>query len=168
MRPVLVFLGLALVVAQPAGAIDLATNALVDIIAGITVTQTTTLNFGVLVLNNGTVVVSAVDGSYVDGSSIVADATNISQGVFTVDSTAGVDITVNCSAGSLPAGLILGAFTADWADAGAEAPVPAPHTTATVSEVLEIGASLAVDRTTAAPTGGTPASLPYTVSVTFQ
>lgn len=168
MRPLLVFLGLALVFVLPAGAVDLATNGLVDIITGITITQTTTLNFGVLVLNNGTVTIAAADGSYVDGSSLVYDATNISQGVFNVDSNVGVDINVNCTVGVMPTGLLLGSFTADWADAGAEAPVPVPRTMAAITEVLEIGASLAVDRTTASPTGGTPANLPYTVSVTFQ
>ena len=168
MRTVLASLCLALIVALPAGAVDLATNALVDIITGITITQITTLNFGVLVLNNGTVTVAAADGSFVDGSNIVADATDISQGVFSVESNPGVDLTVNCSAGTMPAGVLLGSFTADWADAGAEAPVPVPHTTAAASEVLEIGASVAIDRTTAIPTGGTPATLPYTVSVTFQ
>jgi hypothetical protein len=168
MRPLLVFLGLALVFALPAGAVDLATNGLVDIISGITITQTTTLNFGVLVLNNGTVTISAADGSYIDGSSLVYDNTNISQGVFNVDSNTGVDLTVTCTVGPMPAGLLLGSFTADWANAGAEAPVPTPRTLAAMTEVLEIGASLAIDRTTASPTGGTPVSLPYTVSVTFQ
>jgi len=168
MRAFLVFLCLGLVFALPASAVDLVTNGVVDIIEGVTLGQTTSLNFGVLVLNNGTVTISAEDGSYVDGSSLVYDATNISQGVFTVDSNTGVDITVTCTAGAMPGGLLLGSFTADWADAGAEAPVPVPRTMAGNSEVLEIGASLAVDRTVAVPTGGTPANLPYTVSVTFQ
>ena len=168
MRAFLVFLCLGLVFALPASAVDLVTAGVVDIIEGVTLGQTTSLNFGVLVLNNGTVTISAADGSYVDGSSLVYDATNISQGIFTVDSNVGVDITVNCAAGVQPAGLLLGTFTADWANAGAEVPVPAPRTMAAISEVLEIGASLAVDRTVAVPTGGTPATLPYTVSVTFQ
>ena len=44
-----------LALAGSAGAVDLSTNAQVDIIEGITITQTQALNFGVLVLNNGTV-----------------------------------------------------------------------------------------------------------------
>lgn len=168
MRTSLVFLCLALVFALPAGAIDLVTNGLVDIIDGITISQTTGLNFGVLVLNNGTVTISAVDGSYVDGSSLVFDNTNISQGVFNVDCNVGVDLSVTCTAGTMPTGVLLGSFTADWADLGAEAPVPVLRTMAAVTEVLEIGAGVAIDRTTAVPTGGTPAALPYTVSVTFQ
>jgi hypothetical protein len=34
--------------------------------------------------------------------------------------------------------------------------------------IFLIGATLTVDRTTVALTGGTPANLPYTVSVTYQ
>lgn len=168
MRTLLALLALGLAIAPAAGAVDLATNGVVDIIVGITVTQTTSLNFGVMVLNNGTVTVAAADGSYTDGSNLVADPTNISQGIFTVEGNAGSDITVTCSAGTQPAGLMLGSFTADWADAGAEGAVPVARTLAAGTEVLEIGASLAVDRTMAVPTGGTPAQLPYTVSVTFQ
>jgi len=168
MRRILAVTCLALAIALPASAIDLATNAVVDIIQGIALTQNTGLNFGVLVLNNGTVIVAAADGSYTDNSHLVSDATNISQGIFNVASVAGVDVTVNCTAGAPPPGLLLGSFTADWADQGAEGAVPQPRTLAADSEVLEIGASLAIDRTVATPTGGTPAQIPYTVSVTFQ
>ncbi len=159
---------LALILALPAAAIDLPTNATVEIIEGITLTQTTGLDFGVLVLNNGTVTISAVDGAYTDADNLVADDTNISQGVFSVTSVAGVDVTVDCTAGAPPAGLLLDSFTADWADVGADAPVPHLRTMAADTEVLEIGASLTVDRTVATPTGGTPVQLPYTVAVTFQ
>lgn len=168
MRSTIVFLCLGLVVALPATATDLSTVGLVDIVEGITLNEINALNFGVLVLNTGTVTIAAADGSYIDGANLVFDNTNLSQGVFSVDSNAGVGITVNCLAGVLPSGLILGAFTADWADAGAEVAMPAPRTMAAATELLEIGASLAIDRTTAVPTGGTPANLPYTVSVTFQ
>ena len=65
-----------------AGAVDLVTSATVDIVEGITVAQTQALNFGVLVLNNGTVIVSAEDGSTTDASFLISDATNIAQGVF--------------------------------------------------------------------------------------
>ena len=120
MRTFLAFLCLGLVFALPAAAVDLVTNGVVDIIEGITLTQTTSLNFGVIVLNNGVLVVSAADGTYTDASNLVYDNTNISQAILQVDSNSGVDITVNCTAGAMPAGLLLGSFTADWADAGAE------------------------------------------------
>ncbi|HOX24641.1 MAG TPA: hypothetical protein PLL30_02630 [Candidatus Krumholzibacteria bacterium] len=168
MRAIVAFLACVFAVALPASAVDLATNAVVDIVLGITITQTTSLNFGVLVLDNGVVTVSPVDGTYTDADNLIFDATDINQGVFDVATNPGVDITVICTAGALPPGLIMGSFTADWANGGAPGPVPRPRTTAAATEVLEIGASLAIDRTVATPTGGTPALLPYTVSVTFQ
>lgn len=155
-------------IAGSAGAVDLVTNAQVDIIEGITITQTAALNFGVLVLNNGTVVVSAVDGSTTDANNLISDATNIAQGVFDVTSTSGSDISVTCTAGAQPAGITLDSFTADWVGAGAEAAVPVIRTLAAATEEVEIGASITIDRTTAQATSGTPVNLPYTVSVTFQ
>jgi hypothetical protein len=157
-----------LALAGSAGAVDLSTNAQVDIIEGITIAQTQALNFGVLVLNNGTVVVSAEDGSTTDASFLISDATNIAQGVFDVTSTVGSGLSVTCTAGTQPSGITLDTFTADWVDAGAEGAVPQTRTLAAATEQLEIGASITIDRTQATATSGTPANLPYTVSVTFQ
>jgi len=157
-----------LALAGSAGAVDLVTNAQVDIITGITIAQTQALNFGVLVLNNGTVIVSAEDGTTTDATNLISDDTDIAQGVFNVTSTIGADLTVTCTAGVQPAGVTLDAFTADWANAGSEGAVPQLRTLAATTEVLEIGASITIDRTQAVPTEGTPVNLPYTVSVTFQ
>lgn len=151
--------------AGSAGAIDLATNALVDIVEGISVAQTQALNFGVLVLNNGTVVVAAADGTYTDAAFLVSDATNIAQGTFDVTSTVGSDLSVTCAAGTQPTGITLDAFTASW-DGGVEAAVPVGSTMAATTEEVEIGASITIDRTQASV--GTAVNLPYTVSVTFQ
>jgi hypothetical protein len=149
-----------------AGAVDLVTSATVDIIDGITVAQTQALNFGVLVLNNGTVIVSAEDGSTTDASFLISDATNIAQGTFDVTSTVGSTLSVNCTAGSQPTGITLDAFTADWAGADSEGVVPQTRTLVAATEELEIGASITIDRTQVST--GTAISLPYTVSVTFQ
>ena len=154
--------------ASSAGAVDLVTNAQVDIVEGITIAQTAALNFGVLVLNNGTVIVSAEDGTTTDTDNLISDATNIAQGVFDITSTVGADLTVTCAGGTQPAGITLDAFTADWAGAGAEGAVPQTRTLAATTEELEVGASITIDRTTAVATSGTPVDLPYTVSVTFQ
>ena len=156
MRKVLAVLLLGLILTLPASAIDLLTNGVVDIISGITITQTSALNFGVVVLNNGTLTVAAADGSTTDPAHLVYDATNISQGIFQIECHAGVDLTATCTVGAIPAGLTLDAFTVDWADLGAD------------SEVLEVGADLTVDRTVTATTNGTPADLPYTLVVTYQ
>jgi hypothetical protein len=168
MRTTSLCLVLLLTLATAAGAIDLATNALVEIVEGVAIAQTTALNFGVLARNNGTVTVAAADGAVTDAQNLVVDATSISQGVFMINSQAGADLAVNCTVGAMPAGITLAAFTADWADAGAEGPVPVNRTLAADDENLEVGATITVDRTTVALTGGVPANLPYTVSVTYQ
>lgn len=153
--------------ASSAGAVDLVTNAQVDIVEGITIAQTGAMNFGVLVLNNGTVVVAAADGSTTDTDNLISDATNIAQGIFDITSTEGADLTVSCAGGTQPNGITLDTFTASWA-AQAESGVPVTRTLAATTEELEVGASITIDRTTAVATSGTPVDLPYTVSVTFQ
>jgi hypothetical protein len=155
--------------AGSAGAVDLVTNAQVDIVEGLSVSQTQALNFGVLVLNNGNVVVDAEAGAATDADNLIFDNTDIAQGVFDVTSVNGADITATCTAGAQPAGITLADFVADWDDADSEGAVPQTHTVdATGSAQLEIGATISIDRTQAAVTGGTPVNLPYTVSVTFQ
>ncbi|MEZ4389269.1 MAG: DUF4402 domain-containing protein [Candidatus Krumholzibacteriia bacterium] len=146
-------------------AFDLATNALVEIVEGLSVSETTALNFGQLALNNGSVVIDPEDGSTTDAANLILDATDVSQGVFAVTGLTAWDVQVDCTAGAMPAGITLGTFTADWADAGAAGAVPHTRTMAADAENVEIGATLTVDRTTAS-TGS--ATLPYTVSVTFQ
>ena len=168
MRVFLACLALATVVATSALAIDLVTNAQVEIVDGITFNQTTALNFGVLALNNGSVIVAAPDAAVTDVNNLMVDNTDVSQGIFSVVGTAGADLSVDCAVGAMPTGITLGTFTADWADAGAAVPVPADRTLAAATEALEIGATITVDRATASTTGGTPANLPYTISVTYQ
>jgi hypothetical protein len=166
MRNLLAFLPLALILTGPAIAVDLPTNALVEIVEGIDVQQTTAMNFGVLARSDGTVTVSAIDGSYTDASFIVYDATAISQGLFTVESIAGATLDLNCTPGVIPAGLSLLAFTVEWAESGVENPVPSTHVLTIRNEVMKLGASLTViSADMGAPLGAV--ELPYTVAVTF-
>lgn len=153
--------------AVPASAVDLATNAVVEIVEGIAVSQTTALNFGTLARNSGTVIVAPPDGAITDPNSLVVDATDLSQGVFSVVSQAGANLVVDCTAGSMPAGITLGTFMADWADLDAAGAVPLNRTLGTGTEALEIGATISIDRSTVAVSGA-PVNLPYTVSVTYQ
>ena len=150
--------------ASTAGAVDFATNASVDIIDGVTIAQTTAMNFGVLVNNNGTVIVSCVDGTQTDAAHLISDATDISQGIFDVTSTIGSSLTAAVTAGSLPAGITLDTFTFSWAGEDAAA----DRTLVAATEELEVGASITLDRTATTATNGTPADLPYTLAVTFQ
>lgn len=168
MRSHLACLAILFLFATPGLAIDLATNAHVVIVEGIAISQTTALNFGVIARNSGTLTIGPSDGAAVDPDNLVIDATDLNQGVFSVDSQTGANLVVSIAAGAMPAGLTLSAFMADWGDAGAPSGMPSTRTLLTDIEVLEIGATLTVDRTTVALTGGTPANLPYTVSVTYQ
>lgn len=163
----LLILATATVLAGPAVAVDLATNAVVEIVEGIAVNQTTALNFGTLARNSGSVTVAPADGGITDPNSLVVDATDLSQGVFSVASQTGANLVVDCTAGSMPAGITLGTFMADWADLGAPGAVPLNRSLAADTEALEIGATISVDRSTVAVSGA-PVNLPYTVSVTFQ
>jgi hypothetical protein len=169
MRTILILLPCVLLLAIPAACVDLDTEALVEIVTGIELTEIDRLNFGVLGLNNGTVVVAATDGSYTDADNIVYDATDIREGEFQVQSIAGTTVELQCTVvgGSLPDGLTLSDFTAEWAGSGVENPVPQDRLLAAASEILKIGASLTVNRDLASVTGG-PIELPYTISVFFQ
>ncbi len=159
---------LVLVLMAAAGsalAVDLATNGLVEIVDGIVITEDTPLNFGTLVLNSGSVVVAAADGTVTDTDALVFDNTGISQGVFTVQSVAGADVEVAATpGGGMPSGLTLGSFTWDWEGGAA---TTATHTLSTNIVELEVGASLTVDAATASVSGGQE-NLPYTLSITFQ
>ena len=81
--------------AFPAGAVDLDTLALVDIVEGITITETTALNFGDVALNDGTITIGTT-GSVTDPNFLSFDATNASQGIFTVTAIAGSSDWFDC------------------------------------------------------------------------
>lgn len=169
MRTILVLLPFLLILAAPAASIDLETHALVMIVTGIEVTEIARLNFGVLALSNGAIVVSATDGSYTDANGIVYDGTDIREGEFGVQSIAGATVDLQCTVveATLPDGLTLSDFTAEWAGSGIENPVPQDRLMAVHTEILKIGARLAVNRDLASITAG-PIELPYTISVSLQ
>ena len=99
-----------------------------------------------------------------------ADSVRTTAGIGHSGSIVGLDganLVVDCTAGSMPAGITLGTFMADWADLGAPGAVPLNRTLAADTEALEIGATISVDRSTVTVSGA-PVNLPYTVSVTFQ
>jgi hypothetical protein len=144
--------------------VDLATNAVVDIVEGITITENIPMNFGVLVQNSGDVVLAST-GATTDATNLIIDATNVAAGDFSVDSTAGSLMTVNCTAGTMPTGLTLASFTVT-APAVADAAVPQNFTMGAGTEGIQVGATLSVDGGTVAVASGV--NLPYTVSVTFQ
>lgn len=157
-----------LTLAGSAFALTLPTNALVDIVEGIIIAETTPMNFGVLVKNPGAVVIDAL-GVLDNSDNLVITNTNVSEGVFTVDSAIGAEIEVHCVAGaSPPAGLVLSLFTASW-EGGAEAPAvlatPATHTMIAAQDDLGIGATLTVS---GAVVVAAAVNIPYDVVVVFQ
>jgi hypothetical protein len=142
-----------------ASAVDLATTATVNIVEGITISETQGLNFGTLVLNNGDVVIAA-DGTVTDGSLLTQDGTSQSQATFDVTSISGVDLDVTLTPGPAAGGLTLSAMS--WA-VGAVSTSPF---TSGGTDVLNVGGTLTVDRSAASVGAGQ--TVDYTVSVTFN
>ncbi len=159
-------IALVAAVALPSAAVELTTDALVTIVEGIELQQDTALDFGILARNNGTVTVSAIDGSYSDPGALVYDDAAISHGAFTVESVAGATVALTCTPGAMPAGLDLHSFTVQWAASGSEDPVPATHVLTVPTEAMTLGAQLTVDAA-AMPTPLGAVALPYTIAVTF-
>ena len=146
--------------ASNASAVDLASTATVTIVEGITITETAALNFGTLVLNNGSVVI-ATTGAVTDASSLTSDGTSQAPATFTVDSISGVDLDVNVVPDAAANGLTLGTMTFDY-----ETDTANPVTSGGAGDVLTIGGTLTVDRTQAAV--GANQTMGFTVSVTFD
>jgi hypothetical protein len=142
-----------------ASAVDLATTATVNIVEGITISETQGLNFGTLVLNNGDVVIAA-DGTVTDASLLTQDGTSQSQATFDVTSISGVDLDVTLTPGPAASGLTLSAMS--WA-VGAVSTSPF---TSGGTDVLNVGGTLTVDRSAASVGAGQ--TVDYTVSVTFN
>ena len=165
MRAILSCLAIVTAMAPPALAIDLATNALVEIVQGVSLVEAETLDFGRLVLNDGTVTVNSSDGSLTDAGNLVINAVNVSQAVFNVTSVNGADLTASAVTGAgMPPGLLLHNFVFDW-DNGT---INADYTISGSSNArLEVGADLTVTAVNASVTAGA-ANLPYTMTVVFQ
>jgi len=154
-------------IAIPALATDLDTTAILDIVEGITVTETSALNFGDVALNTGTMTVGT-DGAVTDPDFLSFDAATVSQGVFSINAIAGnaydIVITENVPA----VGLILDNFQinidggADEAGANSFIGVTLSAATST----LNLGADITVDALTASLGDGQ--TIGYQVSVNFN
>lgn len=153
--------------AFPAGATDLDTIALLDIVEGITVIETTALNFGDVALNNGTMTVSTT-GAVTDPDFLSFNAADVSQGIFTISAIAGsaYDITIIETAPVV--GVILDNFTinVDGAadEAGANTFVGVILSAAT--STLNLGGDITIDSLAASL--GANQSIGYRVSVNFN
>jgi len=158
-------IALMLAFTSSALAVDLNTNAVVDIVEGIVLAETQAMDFGSLSLNDGAVVLAAA-GTYTDANSLMFDDTSVAAGDFTITSVAAADVTVTLTAGAPPAGLALTAFTVDVAAGTTTGASPQGHTMVADTDALLVGCTLTVTKATA--TVADDQNIPYTVGVVFQ
>jgi Domain of unknown function (DUF4402) len=153
--------------AAPAAAADLDTLALVDIVEGITITEVTALNFGDVALNNGTITIGTA-GTVTDPNFLSFDATNVSQGVFTVNAIAGSAYDINVIENVPAVGLTLDNFRINIDGGADEAGVNTfvGVTLANQASTLNLGADLTVDSATASLGDGQ--TIGYRISVNFN
>ncbi|MBU8870834.1 MAG: DUF4402 domain-containing protein [Gemmatimonadales bacterium] len=151
----------------PAGAADLDTFALLDIVEGITITETTALNFGDVALNNGTLTVDT-DGTTTDPNFLSFDPTNVSQGIFTIAAIAGSAYDITLLENVPVAGLTLDNFRINIDGAADEAGTDTfvAVVLANASSTLNVGADLVVDSTTASLGDGQV--IGYRITVNFN
>jgi hypothetical protein len=159
---ILTILALVALCATSAFAFDLATTAAVEIVEGVTVSQTTGMDFGSVANKTGTLVLSTNPATVLtDASFISVDPATKSPAVFTVDSINGADVSFAFTpvAGT---GLSLDTWTIS-VDGGTTELAEAAHggiTLASASTSWNVGASLDV-------VGGTAVNGSQTVSYTI-
>ena len=153
--------------AFPAGATDLDTIAIVNIVEGITITEQTALNFGDIALNTGTVTVTTA-GTVTDPSFLSFDATNVSQGVFSIGAIAGSSYDIDLIENTPVIGLTLDNFQVNIDGAANEAGANSflGVTLSNALSTLNVGADLTVDAATASL--GANQNIGYRVSVNFN
>lgn len=153
--------------AIPAGAADIDTSALLDLVEGITVTETTALNFGDVALNNGTLTVSTA-GAVTDPNFLSFDATNVSQGIFTIGAIAGSAYDITVIENVPVVGVTLDNFKINIDGAADEAGANSfvGITLSAASSTLNLGADVTIDALTASL--GDNQTIGYRLSVNFN
>ena len=162
--PALLLIGL---LAGAAGATDLDTFALVDIVEGITLTETTAMNFGDVALNDGTLTINT-DGTVTDPGFLSYDGALASQGIFNVLAIAGSAYDISLLENVPVVGLVLDNFRINI-DGGADeagSDTFVGVTLANASSTLNVGADLTVDSATAVL--GDNQAIGYRVTVNFN
>ena len=142
-----------------AKAAELPTHALVDIISSINVVEDTPLDFGGLILSDGSVTVSPSGLVTADVNNLVAAPTQTA-GSFTISSMVGAQIEISFTTPSSTNGLSLSDFA--WSIRGNTS---SPVEVTQVDEVMTLGATLTVN--TASALVGNNQQIPYTVTVAF-
>ena len=153
--------------AGSAAATDLDTVALVDLVEGITITETAALNFGDVAMNDGTLTINT-DGTVTDPGFMSFDAALASQGIFNVVAIAGSSYDISLLENVPVVGLTLDNFRINI-DGGADeagSDTFVGVTLANVTSVLNVGADLTVDTATASL--GDNQQIGYRVTVNFN
>lgn len=153
--------------ASTAGAVDLDTVAYVTMVEGITIVEDTALNFGDVALNDGTVTIGT-DGSVTDPNFISYDATNVSQGIFTVTAIAGGTYDISLMENIPVVGLLLNNFHLSI-DGGADEVGTDTFLGVTLANQISafnIGADLTVDSANAVL--GANQTIGYRLTVNFN
>jgi hypothetical protein len=142
----LTILALVALTATGAQAFDLATTAVVEVVEGITVTETTAMDFGSVALYDGNLVLSTNPATAMtDVDFISYDPTGYTPGVFSVVSIAGASLNASFVDGDGADGLDVGTFTISL-DAGlTDQALITAITQVAATDTWNVGCTLTVD-----------------------
>ncbi len=127
--------------ATSAMAFDLPTTAAVEVVEGITLAQTTEMNFGQVADHDGSLVLSTDPlASMTDASFISFDDTGYTPGIFTCTSIASASVNASFVDGADVAGLTLSAWTVS-VNGGADEADLTDITQQTTADTWNIGAT---------------------------
>lgn len=133
-----------IVAASSAMAFDLPTTAAVEVVEGITLAQTTEMNFGQVADHDGTITVTTDAAvAMTDPDFLSFDPTGYTPGIFTCTSIAGASVNASFADTDDVAGLNLSAFTVSVNGAADEALLTA-ITQVNAADTWNIGATLTV------------------------
>ena len=125
-------------------AFDLATTAAVEVVEGISIAQTTQMNFGQVADHDGTLTLTTDAAvAMTDPNFISFDPTGYTPGIFTCTSIAGASVNASFTDSDDVAGLNLSAFTVSVNGAADEADLTA-ITQVNADDTWNVGATLTV------------------------
>jgi Domain of unknown function (DUF4402) len=163
---VLSVMALVLIVAGSASAFDLVTTAAVEIVEGITIAQTTQMDFGQVADHDGALVLATNPASPMTDTSFISfDDTGYTPGIFTCTSIPGASIAATFTNAGDVAGLTLSAFTVSLDAGGSDEGNLATITQIATADTWNVGATLTVAAATAVVGAATPG---YTVTVVLN
>ena len=162
----LAILALVAMAATGAQAFDLVTTAAVEIVEGVTVAQTTGMDFGQVADHDGALVLATNPASpMTDASFISFDPTGYTPAIFTVTSIAGASMNASFTDAGDVAGLALGTWTVSLDGGSTDEGDITDITQITSADTWNVGATLTVTAATAVVGAATPG---YTITVVLN